>query len=394
MALETGIPPWLQRNWAPREPFDPTPWLQERYNRQIEAQKLPLQLQGLQLQNKSAQLAIQHQGMVNEVQGMELQEIEREQPQMEQWMRETGGNPDKILNLPTPAVTSTRNQQLLINAKKMAADSAFGRSLLMQETAKTQRLTALINRGGTLPEPVKDPITGAINYRDQDIAAAERIVDEREQTQRLAQIAAQNAGKMGMSITTNPDGTMTFVQGPANALTVGSKTKLQEQELSNEEALQALGTAITGIEKHPEAIGIRGKVGAVVEKAKGQLNPNSQMDTPIADTQQKASIAFSRIAPALRVDSGNMSKYELARLEEAGYVLKAEEAPQTALNKLRNLQAVVVGKQLRTLKVQGKPIPDSVLLEVQGTEIGDLLKSGLLSPDDAKRLYKLHKNAQ
>lgn len=177
-------------------------------------------------------------------------------------------------------------------------------------------------------------------------------------------------------------------------LTVATRTKMQEQEFSDSEALRTLGEAIGGIEANPTAIGVRGVVGQAVEKARGQINPNEPLSTPITDTRQKASIAFSRVAPALRVDSGNMSKYELNKLEQAGDVLDPTEAPQTALNKLRNLQAVVVARQLRVLKAQGKPVDDVTLRAIRGEEIAGLLQSGLLSQEDALRLYRIHKNAR
>src|SRR5512143_3762473 len=108
MALDTGIPPWLQRNWAPREPFDPTPWLQERYNRQIEAQKLPLQLQGMALQNEAENLAIQHQGMVNEAAGLELQLYKQDIPVLDAESKEIAKNPMGIVGRQMPPLKSTR----------------------------------------------------------------------------------------------------------------------------------------------------------------------------------------------------------------------------------------------------------------------------------------------
>lgn len=191
MPLDTQLPAWLQRNLAPREPFDPTPWLQERYRRNVAAQEIPLRLQHMALVNQSAQLDIAHQGMVNDVQADELRRVQDEQPLMAQWMKETQGRPDLILNSPAPSVMSQRNQQVILNARKMAADTAFGRAMALQETAKVQRLTHLVNRGGELPEPTKDPVTGAMTYRDADISAAERAVDEREQQQWMERIQAQ-----------------------------------------------------------------------------------------------------------------------------------------------------------------------------------------------------------
>jgi hypothetical protein len=126
-----------------------------------------------------------------------------------------------------------------------------------------------------------------------------------------------------------------------------------------------------------------------MERASGILNPNAEIQTPVTDTRQKASLAFSRVAKSLRVDSGNMSRYELNKLEQAGDVLSATEAPQTALKKLSNLQDAVVGQQLRRLRFLGQKTPDTVLRKIPDAEIPDLVRDGLLSKEDAMRWHSL-----
>jgi len=175
------------------------------------------------------------------------------------------------------------------------------------------------------------------------------------------------------------------------ALTTATKSRLQEQSLNNDEALMTLEEAITGIRETPEAIGVRGKVGEFAEKVRGQISPGASMETPITDVRQKASIAFSRLAPALRIDSGNMSRYELNKLEQAGDVLGVNEAPQTALKKLNNLQATVVARELRIRKTQGKAADDALLRRIQGEEIAALLADKLLTKEEALRLYQLNR---
>lgn len=171
--------------------------------------------------------------------------------------------------------------------------------------------------------------------------------------------------------------------------TTAATTKLQEEAISGGNAMRSLDDAISAIQSHPEAIGVSGIVGSAVERAKGQLNPNSVTDTTITDTRQKASLAFSRVAKGLRVDSGNMSRYELNKLEQAGDVLDWKEAPQTALKKLNNLQAVVIGQQLRNLKARNASVKDDLLRKIDPSEVLGLVSDGLLSKEDAIRWHSL-----
>lgn len=123
--LDTQVAPWLQRNWAPRETFDPTPWLQAAFARKVEMAKLPLQIQGMALQNQAAQLAAQHQGMVNDMQGQQLQAYHEELPQYQQMLEETRGDPVSILNS-TYAFRSPQLQQQYLQLKAGAAKTDAG----------------------------------------------------------------------------------------------------------------------------------------------------------------------------------------------------------------------------------------------------------------------------
>jgi hypothetical protein len=192
----------------------------------------------------------------------------------------------------------------------------------------------------------------------------------------------------GMTLKTNPDGTFEFVQGPVKTSTA-AVTKAQEENLTGEAALDALDKATSAIRENPTAIGPVGIARSAMERASGILNPNAEIQTPVTDTRQKASLAFSRVAKSLRVDSGNMSRYELNKLEQAGDVLSATEAPQTALKKLSNLQDAVVGQQLRRLRFLGQKTPDTVLRKIPDAEIPDLVRDGLLSKEDAMRWHSL-----
>lgn len=195
----------------------------------------------------------------------------------------------------------------------------------------------------------------------------------------------------GYTATPGPDGTMTLTPA-VRSPTTAAVTRSQEDLLSADAALISLNSAIDATTAHPEAFGVQGKLQLAAERAKGQLTPGTPMETPIADTQQKASMAFARVAKSLRVDSGNMSRYELNKLEQAGDVLGFEISPQEALSKQRNLRNAVIGQKLRSLKFQNQSVPDSLLLQISSPqELAEMNKNGLpISQALVRRYLQLH----
>lgn len=148
MALDTQAPAWLQRQWTPRETFDPTPWLQDRYARQIDAQVIPLKIQGMQLQNQAEQLHIEHQAMQNEQAGMEMQDYKDQLPAAAEWFKKTRGNPQAMLDTPIPTgVTHPKLQQQILNAQQNAAQTTWGQTYQRQQIANTQLAAFLHTKG-------------------------------------------------------------------------------------------------------------------------------------------------------------------------------------------------------------------------------------------------------
>lgn len=183
--IDASPPPWLQRNWAPREPFDPTPWLQERYRRQVQQSKLPLELQQMELQNAAAKLGIEHQGMVNELQGMQLQKYQEELPLFQQAIKETGGDPTKILNR-VQSFQSPLLQDQWTSMQHQAANTLGG--LLQKERVVNQmkQVYYIQSHNGSVPEPGADGM-----YDQAQLNAATEAIDKREQEQELERIAAR-----------------------------------------------------------------------------------------------------------------------------------------------------------------------------------------------------------
>jgi len=205
---------------------------------------------------------------------------------------------------------------------------------------------------------------------------------------------AKEVASSGMRISTNPDGTFTFEQGALaskdpSALTVGTKSKLEQEALSGQTSISELGRSIELIKKSPLAIGPTGIVLSAVETAKGILDPFGDDEMPITATRDQLTFTFTQIAAALRVDSGNMSLYERKQLERAGDVTKLWTAPREAKDKFQNLKRAVIAKQMRNYKARNLPIAVDILAQVEESEFEAMLTSGLITANDARRWYQL-----
>lgn len=204
--------------------------------------------------------------------------------------------------------------------------------------------------------------------------------------------------RIGMETVTEvgPDGTMRMIQRPAGkgspeGLTTAGQTKIQEDVREAQTALPTLNDAVTAIRNNPRAIGPMGVILEGLEKIKGILHPDMPMSTPITDTRHKAGLALVALSTSLRVDTGNMSKYELEQMQELGDVRVLEEAPQTALTKLYNLKNAVIGKQIRGLHALKQPLPDNLLKQIPRLEISKMVASGLVTPEESLKWYDLQK---
>ena len=123
--INASVPPWLQRNWEPKPSFDPSPWLQQAYKWNQDAQEVPLRVQGLALQNQAAQLAIAHQATENEVQGLQLQQYQAELPQMMDLRKQYANDPVGLMNH-NASFSSPVLQKQWIDMQTAAAKSLAG----------------------------------------------------------------------------------------------------------------------------------------------------------------------------------------------------------------------------------------------------------------------------
>lgn len=149
------IPGWLQRNWQPNEPFDPTPWLQERFRREVIRAKLPLELQQLELANKANQLMIETKGLENDILNQEMDTYAKELPVYREWLTKVASTPGGAAVVPLPALNSKKLTALAADRLKMDADTTYGKAMSLRLIDETKRAGDAVAAGG--PPPKRNP---------------------------------------------------------------------------------------------------------------------------------------------------------------------------------------------------------------------------------------------
>jgi hypothetical protein len=83
-----------------------------------------------------------------------------------------------------------------------------------------------------------------------------------------------------------------------------------------------------------------------------------------------------------------MSLYEQQRLKELGDTRSWRDYPARALAKAETIKEMIIAKKLRTMKALRQPPSDAMLLQIPSSELAGLIRSGLLTKEDAERRYK------
>lgn len=385
--IDTQPPPWLQRNWSPRETFDPSPWLAERYKRQVQAQEIPLRLQGLALQNQQAQLALQQQSMATELQGLQLQQYQSELPVLNAAARLAAQDPAAFRNQPI----TFRNPQLqkqYLDLRKMVAESDYTLATEKRiaediETAATiARETGYIVK--RLPNGMLDP---------EDLAAG---------TQRLAELkqrnfAAAHQTPAGMSITTNPDGTMTFTQGPGVGAGVGNLTRTNESrtQASLMDTLEVLDTGKQLLPKLNEhTVGLQAAAeNIIMDKLLAQKFP----DLANKDRASAVVLANSLRAKVVRMNKsdGNISEPERKEILKAfPQINDPVNSAENAKNMVQTALEMAAAHAVRDALALKLPIPAEAAQSLSLTTIKRLYDAGLLTTEQAVAVGNLKRTAQ
>ena len=171
--------------------------------------------------------------------------------------------------------------------------------------------------------------------------------------------------------------------------TPAETTRLQEQNIQADEAIQAIGSLEQNIRQNPDALGIRGIVKGGIETVRGQLDPTA--DARVLKAREQAGLTFVQLSKGLRVDTGNMSRYERNKLEDIGDMTKWEKYPQAALEQAGAIKDMIIARKLRVGKALHSPPDSGVLSLVSPVELPALVKSSLIDDDALLTLYELGK---
>lgn len=135
---------------------------------------MPLQIQGMAIQNQAAQLGIEHQGILNEMQGMQLNQYKDELPRFKQAVAETNGDPVALMNR-VESFQSPVLQQQWTNLQKSAAQTSLGLAHNEQIKGDFQAAADLVRKG--MPPPELNP-DGTINR--SSLAQTARAYEEHQ----------------------------------------------------------------------------------------------------------------------------------------------------------------------------------------------------------------------
>lgn len=445
MQLNTDLPPWLVA-----QPHQDSPWmlqaLQQGMERERMRQTLPLEIQRAQLQNQATQAAIEHQGLANEIAGAKWKQYRDELPAVQDWMKQTQGRPDLILNLPAPAVTNEDHQKMIMQAKRLAAESAYGRALLARETADIQMSTKLLEEGGTPPEPILNPITGAYEYPPGAMgrafgsaldAATQRKVQEKnaelspaakesEDYARYKRQERQLQRALLKKDDEHPDQQRVYqellgdvqnkiqemearhnmeeisVQGPGGeqvkivrgqkgkevgGLTTGEETRLGEDVQASSNALRVLNDLQRQLDSG--AVGVIPAINSVVfDRVLGQFDQNLVNEKRVT-ARQNIGIATQQVLGELN-SRGRFSNMELNAIKNLMPGLGASESPERSKIAVKGLRKVLAEKGAHAAVALKREVPTEIvhaLAEYSDVELADEVKSGSLDKETFWKVY-------
>lgn len=172
------VAPWLQKSWGPTDHSADNllPWLKFGYEAAQQKAKLPLEIQGMALRNQAQQAAIEHQGIINELQGQQLASYNSELPRFQQVVKDTGGDPISIMNR-IESFNSPVLQNQWLQLQKQAASTTLGTAHNEQVVNDIRSAADLVKKG--MPPPSMNP-DGTVN-RESLAETAQAYADHQAQ---------------------------------------------------------------------------------------------------------------------------------------------------------------------------------------------------------------------
>lgn len=197
MALDTQVPPWLAQSLGPAP--QQSPWIIDAIRlatqREEMKRKLPLELQGMAIQNQARSLAVEHQGLANEALSLDLAAQKEDLPVYSEWFQQYAQNPVAMVDAPEPPLKSQKYQQMVMSAKHAAAQTTWTKTYQEQQLAAT-KLAAQLNQEGIDTTSAiiegKFGANGPNQWSTEQLAKLQAQAIANKQAATLAQIEARN----------------------------------------------------------------------------------------------------------------------------------------------------------------------------------------------------------
>lgn len=191
MDLNTEMPPWLQRNLAPGN--HDSPWLLDAFKTGMalneQRQKLPLQIQEMELQNKAHKLAVDHQGMVNDQLNDEMDNYNEDLETLRASLSQAAKTPGGSIAMQAPTFRSKKAQEAWRQQQIIDAQTSYGQALHQRVIEESKIATEAM---GLVDAPILRPRADGTFDPDelQDAASKLRAYKEHE---KLKEIEARTA---------------------------------------------------------------------------------------------------------------------------------------------------------------------------------------------------------
>lgn len=181
----------------------------------------------------------------------------------------------------------------------------------------------------------------------------------------------------------SPPGAPVQLESIPRPPTTATVSAAQEASSSAKSALASIDRAVETLEKNPDAAGITGAARELIEGLGGQLG--IEAGTRITGARTELRDTAHQLVSGLRVESGQMSNWERAMLEEVGSPLKWTLGADTAKEKLRIISRLIAARELRRGKDSlNQSTPGWVLGSLTRDDLLEAVRSGYITPDQAR----------
>lgn len=302
-----------------------------------------------------------------------------------------------------------------VDQEHLTDEEATARTLAVMATRYPKQARNLaaayaqVKKGQQEGQPTPADIERERHNRAMESKASPNLIEEETRFMRDAEargdqeVAALHKARLtkltqstGMTIKTNPDGTMELVQGPMagaeGQLTKPNQTKVQA---SLKDSLEAIDTSKELLKViSPSTVGARAAVENVVfDKVLAQKFPELA-NKDRAKATVLASSLRSRVVRMNKTD-GNISEKERGEILKAFPQINAPlDSPENARNVVRESTQLAATHAVRDALALGVSIPKEAAMELDDKTICRLYDAGVLTSEQAVAIGKLKRGKE